>query len=102
MQGRFLVEVVTTDGRAAGIEFWRRLEVVEIWHHRRKVGILDRDSFSAWLAQPGAPLEVNMVALTFDRTVDRQGRVAITLPDVDAWTLSPTALAGLRALVSIP
>ena len=102
MQGRFLVEVVTTSGRAAGIEFWRRSEIVEIWHHRRKIGTLDREILSGWLAEPKGSLEVNLVALTFDRTVDRHGRVAITLPDVDAWTLSPTTLAGLRSLVSTP
>jgi hypothetical protein len=102
LQGRFQVEVVTTSGRAAGVEFWRRLEVVEIWHHRRKVGVLDRERLSGWLAEPESdvPLEVNMVALTFDRAVDRRGRVAITLPDVEAWTLSPAALAGLQSLVS--
>ena len=102
MQGRFLVEVVTTSGSTAGVEFWRRFEVVEIWHHRRKVGMLDRESLSMWLADPAGPLAVNMVALTFDRKVDRHGRVAITLPDVEAWTLSPAALAGLRSLVSTP
>jgi hypothetical protein len=102
LDGRFAVEVVTNSGKAAAVEFWRRLDVVEIWHHRRKIGVLDRARLSAWLAEPESPLELNMVALTLDRTVDRRGRVAITLPDVEAWTLSPASLAGLQSLVLAP
>lgn len=36
------------------------------------------------------------VTLCVDRMVDHQGRVAISLPDVRVWTLSPADFASLR------
>ena len=39
------------------------------------------------------------VRVGVDRMVDRNGRIAVSLPDVLAWTLAPTQLAVLKNLV---
>ena len=93
---RFDLEVVTTSGRAARVRLRLRADVVEVWHCRRCTGIFDRARLRRWMAAPGAPLVVDDVMFSLDRMVDREGRVAITVPDVVLWTLSPGALADLR------
>jgi hypothetical protein len=91
----FVVEVVTTSGRAAGIEF-RPQNVVEpqdsfgVWHHQQLRAVFDRPELTWWLAHPGALLEQSGVMLTWCYAVDSDGRPAITLHDVTGWTLSPT------------
>jgi hypothetical protein len=94
--GRVTVEVVACDGRAACLEFRFRLETVEIWRLAHCCAVLDRDVLRVWLAAPGAPLVGDEVTLSLDRYVDVRGRVALTLPDVWAWTLSPTEEQALR------
>ena len=83
-------------GRAAAVGFQVRRDTVEVWHLDRMRAVFDRDYLRGWLANPFEPLGIDDVTLTFDRSVDRDGRVAITLPDVRAWTLSPVELANLR------
>jgi hypothetical protein len=39
---------------------------------------------------------MDKVTFSLDRMVDRDGRVALSMPDVRQWTLSPTALAELQ------
>jgi hypothetical protein len=94
-----LLEVVTTSGAAAVVEFRVQPETVEVWHAGRCCGTLDRAMLRAWLAQPGKPLVVDEVAFSLDRMVDQRGRVALSLPDVMVWTLSPVALAELQKRV---
>jgi hypothetical protein len=96
---RFVMEVVTMSGRAAAVEFRINGELVEIWHREQCSGAFGRESLRRWLAEPGEPLVRDDVAFSLDRMVDRSGRVAVSLPDVMAWTLAPDALAGLRQRV---
>jgi hypothetical protein len=93
---RFVMEVVTMSGRAAAIEFRISDDVVEVWHRNQRNGTFDRETLGRWLAAPEKPLAAEDVVFSLDRMVDRSGRVAVSLPDVLAWTLAPEALAGLR------
>ena len=94
---RLRMEVVTVSGRAASIEFRFRLDSVEVWHHEHCSGIFDRSQLRDWMLHPGdLPLIVDEVTFALDLMVDREGRVALTLPDVDAWTLAPAALENLQ------
>jgi hypothetical protein len=97
--GRLAVEVVGRDGRAAVIAFRLRLDSVEVWTGEHCNAVLDRDVLRAWLHEPVEPLVVDELTLTLDRMVDVWGRVALTLPVVDAWALSPTDQATLMARV---
>jgi hypothetical protein len=92
----FRMEVVTSSGRAAMVEFLVQSDVVAVLHHDRCGGVFDRTALRAWLGAPGPPLAMDEVTFSVDRMVDQDGRVALTLPDVVKWTLSPTALAELR------
>ena len=96
---RFVMEVVTMSGRAAAITFRINGDVVEVWHRDECNGVFDREALRSWLATPEMPLVAGEVAFSLDRMVDRSGRVAVSLPDVLAWTLSPEALAGMRQQV---
>jgi hypothetical protein len=93
------VDVVTSSGRTASVEFVVRPDVVEIWYRLRRCAAMDRGLLRGWLAAPQAPLVVDEVALSLDRMVDSRGRVAISLPDVMVWTLPPEVLTRLRACV---
>jgi hypothetical protein len=95
----FVMEVVTRSGRTAAIEFRISGEAVEVWHRDECYGRFDRETLRTWLGAPEKPLMVDDVTFSLDRMVDRSGRVAVTLPDVVAWTLAPDALAGLRQRV---
>jgi hypothetical protein len=90
------LEVVTTSGRAAAIELRLTGQQVEIRHHGNRVAVLERDLLRRWLAGPRQALAVEGITFSLDRAVDVQGRVAISLPDVRNWTLSPTELHTLR------
>jgi len=96
---RFVMEVVTMSGRAAAVEFRIDGDTVEVWHRERCSGAFGRELLRTWLATPEKPLVVDDVAFSLDRMVDRSGRVAVSLPDVVAWTMAPDALAGLRQRV---
>lgn len=96
---RFAMEVVTLSGRAATVEFRIRAETVEIWHHGRCSGVLDRFLLRSWLAAPDRPIVVDEVAFSLDRMVDSDGRVALSLPDVLVWTLAPVVLQELQHVV---
>lgn len=94
---RLRMEVVTSSGRAASIEFRFRLDTVEVWHHEHCSGIFDMARLRDWMLNPeDLPLVVDEVTFTLDLTGDREKRVALTLPDVDAWILAPAALENLR------
>jgi len=96
---RFQVEVATTSGRAAMVAFRVLDDRVEVWHQDRCAAVFQRDDLRAWLREPVGRLSMDDVQLTLDRTVDVRGRVALTLPDVSAWTLFPTTLSYLEVLV---
>jgi hypothetical protein len=96
---RFVMEVVTKSGRAAAIEFRINSDAVEVWHRAECHAIFDRNELRTWLGTPEKPLIADEVTFSLDRMVDRSGRVAVSLPDVVAWTLAPEALATLRQCV---
>jgi len=96
---RLRVEVVTTSGRPAEVEFRVRSGAVEVWHWNQRCAVFDRWKLGRWLARPSDPLVDDRAALSVDRMVDRNGRIAVSLPDVLAWTLAPTQLAVLKNLV---
>jgi hypothetical protein len=93
---RMRVPVVTTSGRTTAVEFRVGFDAVEVWHWNRRCAVFDRWKLGQWLALPGAPMVGDQAALSVDRMVDRDGRVALNLPDVLAWTLAPGELAELR------
>ena len=86
---RFAMEVVTMSGRAASVEFRFQADQVEVWHWGERAGRFDHARLDDWLADPVRPLMSESVVLSLDRSVDRDGRIAISLPDVQAWTLCP-------------
>ena len=87
------------EGRPAEVEFRVRSGAVEVWHWNQRCAVFDRWKLGRWLARPSAPLVDDRAALSVDRMVDRNGRIAVSLPDVLAWTLAPTQLAVLKNLV---
>ena len=97
---RIEFEVVTTSGRAAAISFHIVDDEVEVWHGARRSGVFARTRLRDWLdAMPRTGLVDRDVGLSVDRLVDVRGRVALTLPDVVGWTLSPTTQAALHKRV---
>jgi hypothetical protein len=103
---RCRVEVQTTSGRAAAVDFRVRLDTVDAWRGNHCAGVFVRETLERWLADPVGRLVADEVELSLDRAVDRDGRVALTLvdaatnlPEVLAWTLSPGELLDLRKRV---
>ena len=96
---RLTLEVVTQTGRAACVEVRLRAGRAEIWHHRALLAVFDREILRKWLGDPGSPLASETVTFSLDRMVDVHGRVAISLPDVHVWTLSPTEMETLQRRV---
>jgi hypothetical protein len=93
------VDVVTTSGRPAEVEFRVGSDAVEVWHWNQRCAVFDRWKLGRWLARPSTPLVADRASLSLDRMVDRNGRVALSLPDVLAWTLAPAQLADLKNLL---
>jgi len=99
--GCLAVQVVTASGRGVGIEFRVQLDVVHVVRHGQQIGILDRDTFSAWLTDPHAPLQAGGLRLSHCQMVDTErGRIALSAPDITEWTLSPEEQDRLQILVS--
>lgn len=95
---RVRVEVVTVSKKAAQAEFRVRLETVEVWYWERLVAVFDREKLRTWLASPWRWVAEGEVVLSVDPR-SAGDRIAISLPDVAAWTLSPKELATLRVRV---
>jgi hypothetical protein len=94
------VEVVTRAGRAEPIHFDLLASTVVIRRGRDHVaGVFDRAQLRGWLGAPQGLIRVAEVTFSLDHQVDTDGRVAISLPDVDAWTFSPECLLGLRRCI---
>jgi hypothetical protein len=96
-----IAEVVTASGRAALVEFRIRADTVELWHREHLAAVFDRDILSAWLREPSEDLIVDEARLNVDWLIDVTGRVALTLPDVNAWALSPADIDALYRRVVI-
>jgi hypothetical protein len=89
------IEVVTSSGRACAVEFRLRPTVVEVRHSGNGSVLFDRATLWSWLVSPGGTLASGDVRFTLDRMVDHNGRVAISLPGVDCWTISPAEVDAL-------
>ena len=92
------VEVITTSGNMQEVELRIQLGYIEVWCRDHCCGAFDREEMRSWLADPGRPLSTGEVTLSLD---PRSGgeRIAISLDDVMAWTISTTELATVRKLV---
>jgi len=94
---RLSFEVVTHSGRAAGIEFRFTRDTMEVWRADTNLATFSRDIFRGWLdTLPPRPLTDDDVILSSDWSLDSAGGVALSLPDLSAWVLSPTVLIQLR------
>ena len=92
-------DALASSGRTVVVEVrvYPVSEWVEIWHTGMVVGTFRSNTLSGWLADPTPqPLQSFSTSFSLDRTVDRNGRVAITLPEVALWTLAPETLADIR------
>ncbi len=93
---RYAVGVTTGSGMAAMVDFLIHDQAVEVWFQERRRAVLNRWVLRGWLADPHMPLVVDEVAFSLDTMVDSQGRVALSLPDLLVWTLTPDTLDALR------
>jgi hypothetical protein len=93
---RLWLEVVTISGRAAAVEFKLRMETVEVWCANHCLAILDRAELRRWLTDPVSELVVDELTFTPMRGLEHHDAIAITLPEVQAWPLSPVELVNLR------
>lgn len=96
---RVFVEVVTMAGPAAQLEIRVKDQTVELWRGATCHAVFDRGCLRAWmdaLNDTAPPPACGDVYFHLDRTVDQDGRVAITMPDVNAWTFSPRTHNDLR------
>lgn len=95
---RVTVEVVTTSSRALSVEFRVRMDTVEVWSWEHCGAIFDRERLRMWLAAPFRWVAEGEVVLNVDPRSNGD-RIALNLPDVAAWTLSPKEFATLRERV---
>ena len=94
---RLSFEVVTHSGRAAGIEFRFKGDVMDVWRAETHLATFSRAILRGWLAAlPPRPLVDGTVILSTDGSLDSAGGVALSLPDLTAWVLSPSVLTKLR------
>lgn len=102
-----ILDVRTVNGQPAAVDLQVHPEDVEIWHHRRRAAIIDRDLLRGWLTRPEHSLMVGDVLFNRDHNVDVRDRAAISLDnahdritislsDVRSWPLSPGELETLR------
>lgn len=95
---RVRVEVVTVSKRAKEAEFRIRMDTVEVWYGDHCSAVFDRERLRIWLMSPRRWVAEGEVVLSVDpRSAGH--RIAISLLDVEAWTLSPKELAALRVRV---
>jgi hypothetical protein len=92
---RVTVQVVSATGRGGQVSFHLRHRLVGVWYGNRLRGVLDRALLRTWLRDPFGSLVQDDVSLSWDRTVDRDGRIAITMPGLREWVLSPVEAANL-------
>lgn len=89
------VEVLTTSGRAARVEFHVTPANVEVWRAQGRapaacVAQVDTWQVRQWLASPTGTLRAGDLSIELDGSLDRERpRLAVSLPDVNVWSLSP-------------
>jgi hypothetical protein len=85
---RVMIEVVTTADRAAVVELRITADTVEAWHLARLISVMERKRLQRWLSRPSGWFAEGAVVFSVDPRPSGD-RVAIELPDVLRWTLSP-------------
>jgi hypothetical protein len=95
---RVQIEAMTTSNRAVEVEFRVRMDTVETWFWEHLVAVFDRERLRAWLAEPSGWIAEGDAVLSVDPR-SHGTRVAISLSDVLAWTLSPKEQADLTERV---
>jgi len=94
---RVFFPVVTKSGPGVEIEIRIITDTVEVWRNSRCIAVLDRGHLRAWLSDPTDPIGMGDVTFTFDRSGGLDGRIAITMPDVEAWTLDNRTATRFRS-----
>ena len=94
-------EVVLISGRAAGLGFRIQVDDVELWRGDVvRLAVFRRDRLREWLGVlPSAPYAAGVAELSADRSLDSRGGVALSLPGLRCWVLSPWTLASLQERV---
>jgi len=96
MSNRMFLSIMTHDGESYDLDFRVRDATVQVWRGATCSATIDREDLRAWLAKPQDSFSVDDITFSHDRKVDRSGRVAITMPDITDWTLTPHDLDDLR------
>lgn len=96
---RVVVDAINSFGRAINIVFRIRLDTVDVVADNHVAAVMDRDGLRQWLREPEGDLFADEIRLTWDRMIDHRGRVAISVPGVRCWPLSPDEMALLRERV---
>jgi hypothetical protein len=91
-QSGVVVDVLTATGSNTRVEFRVKRDTVELRHHERLAAVFDRERLHQWLHEPDDDMQIDEARLSVDWLVDTSGRIALTLPDVDGWTLAPAEL----------
>jgi hypothetical protein len=94
-----LDRVPTQSGRQVNIELRFAGEVVQVTRERRCVATFDKCALIDWFLKPDGQHAKDDVTFTLDRLVDRDGSVAMTMPDITAWTLGDDVVARIRHLL---
>lgn len=93
---RVFLDVVTSSGASACLELRILSERVDVWRGTGCAAIFDRDHLRGWLEHPEDRLGIGDVTLSLDRHVDVEGRIAIAMPDIHGWALTPRIVTDLR------
>ena len=93
---RIVFPVLTASGPEVEIEIRIGQETVEVWQKDLRMTIFDRCHLRSWFSNPTSSIGMGEVRFALDRFVDIDGRIAISMPDVDAWTLDHDTARKLR------
>jgi hypothetical protein len=95
MLSRLEILVVNDLGRENVVSVTFRRDTVEMWAHRRSLGVFDRDELRAWLMRPAGRIRTDDVGLSVI-----PARVTLDVDGVlSPWTLEEPVLRDLRTRV---
>jgi hypothetical protein len=93
--GRYVIQLLSTTGKLASVEFRIRLDTVEVWHRDRCQAVLDRESFQLWLDRRYPNYVV-------DDVMWKQAKgepTVLVIRDSGCWLIPAPLMSGLRARV---
>jgi hypothetical protein len=82
------------------VEFRWGVRTIEVWYRQQRSAIFERKRMRAWLAHPARWLTEGEVTFSVDPRSDGE-RIAVTLPDVLTWTLSPKEQVQLTEMACV-